>query len=443
MSAPRFKNLPSKLQYSYIPSRFRYHSLLRASTAMVKDPSEVPITYLNKGQAYTLQIADSEPFRSGSRPKEYRTYIRVSFEDEEQRSKPAACWQLWKEGRGANEAHHRNGKLVAVEYVDPNQGGDGEQRYSQIRLVQSDFDGFAVIWAPNRMNGNHEVAFSVRFNFLSTDFSHSKGVKGIPVRLCAKTEVFSTSDGELTMGDGPEVTYCKVKLFRDHGAERKLSNDVAHVKKLIEKQKQQIIQAEIGSIGVEKRKRSSSVSGKPAKVLKHKNAWSVGDARPATVEEDFQTKLNSLQEMFSSTRPVSVLDLRGDPQDDPDLYPVQFGTSEVDSESSHSKSNGGNGISPAMSHNSLASSRSLEFKRPESKSSTQYDISRHQSLDFSASQHNSDNSYPGMKLLNQPVMIQRAPGWGQNSGSEEAWFEAMDVDSEYKPPAETQKKPSK
>lgn len=410
---------------------------------MVKNRGEIPTTYLNKGQVYSLIIADSEPFRSGSRPLEYRTFVRVSFEDEEQRSKPAACWQLWKEGRGANEAHHRNGKLVAVEHVDPNQGGDGEQRHSQIRLQQAGFDGFAVIWTPNRLNGSPEVAISVRFNFLSTDFSHSKGVKGIPVRLCAKTEVLSTGNGGLSIGDGPEVSYCKVKLFRDHGAERKLSNDVAHVKKLIEKHKQQLVQPEISTIGIEKRKRSSSVSAKPSKALKHKGAWSVGDARPATQEEEVQMKLNSLQEMFSSTRPVSILDLRGDPQDDPDLYPVQFGTGEDGNHgSSHSKSNGGNVISPAMSHNSSASSQSPE--KSNSKSSTQFDTSRHQSIDFSASQQNSDNSYPGMKMLSQPVRIKRASGSGQNSGAGEGgWFEAMDIDSDYKPPPEAQRRPSK
>ena len=76
----------------------------------------------------------------------------------------------------------------------------------------------------------------MRFNFLSTDFSLSKGVKGIPVRLCAKIELLSPGE-EVGAIYEAEVCYCKVKVFRDHGAERKLSNDVAYVTKAIERLK--------------------------------------------------------------------------------------------------------------------------------------------------------------------------------------------------------------
>ncbi|KAJ4164179.1 hypothetical protein LMH87_005864 [Akanthomyces muscarius] len=95
--------------------KFRFHSTLNAATAMVKQADEIPITYLNKGQAYSLSVADTQgalPVQPGTR---YRTFIRVSFEDEEQRAKPSVCWGLWKEGRGTNEAHQRGGKLQAVE----------------------------------------------------------------------------------------------------------------------------------------------------------------------------------------------------------------------------------------------------------------------------------------------------------------------------------------
>ena len=100
---------------------------------MVKHPREVPVSYLNKGQAYNLLVADSNPPMMGSEPLQYRTFVRISFEEDEQRSKSAACWQLWKEGRGTSEAHQRGGKLLAVEYVDPLQGGDDQKhRHMQI-----------------------------------------------------------------------------------------------------------------------------------------------------------------------------------------------------------------------------------------------------------------------------------------------------------------------
>jgi hypothetical protein len=299
---------------------------------MIRSADEIPITYLNKGQAYTMSVFDTMPLAPTASPIKYRTFIRVSFEDEQQRAKPGACWQLWKEGRGTNEAHQRGGKLLAVEYVEPNQGGDSETRRPQIELESASFDGFCVTWIPNPSTGSSDCSIAVRFNFLSTDFSHSKGVKGIPVRLCAKTEMIMPSPTESSFAGEAEVCFSKVKLFRDHGAERKLSNDVAHVKKTIEKLKQQISQAESGLASFGKRKRSGSMAkpmgGRPGKILKHKRTWSVdsdgeGSGR-LSAEEDMHVKLATMQDMFTSTRPVSVLYLRGAEQDDPDLFPVQL-----------------------------------------------------------------------------------------------------------------------
>lgn len=312
--------------------KFRYHITLNAPTAMIRQADEIPVTYLNKGQAYAISIHDSIGLRQSIGPVKYRTVIRISFEDEQQRQRPSACWQLWKEGRGLAEAHQRGGKLQAVEYVDPNQGGgDTETRKPRVELEAASFDCFSVTWSPAPDASPASCSVSVRFNFLSTDFSHSKGVKGIPVRLCAKTEIISSGTPDSPPGPTVEVCFCKVKLFRDHGAERKLSNDIAHIKKTIDKLKQQIAQVENGVKDVGKRKRSGSASKasgqRPGKVLKHKRTWSVSSqgssGRPAA-DDDLHTKLATMQDMFSSTRPASVLYLKGYEQDDPDAFPVSL-----------------------------------------------------------------------------------------------------------------------
>jgi len=399
----------------------------------------------------------------------YRTYVRISFEDDEQRSKPATCWQLWKEGRGSSEAHQRDGKLLAVEYVDPSQGGDSETRHPQIQLENALFDGFCLTWTPNPVTGSRDCAISVRFNFLSTDFSHSKGVKGIPVRLCAKTEILSSGNGDSAPNDLPEVCYCKVKLFRDHGAERKLSNDVAHVKKMIDKLKQQITQAEIGSGHFDKRKRScSSTTNKGSgnrtiKVPKHKRTWSIDSQNSSgnrTLEEDLHMKLTGLKDMFSSTRPVSTLNLRGDPQDDPDLFPVYLGTGESHDDSldplSHQvvwessrpsadvASSTSNILSPATSNNSLSSShQSLDLKHLNFHHPSIYDQSRHDSMDWSSvSQPDSDSQARSKKgrVLSHPVKVQKVSNRSPNAS--DGWIEAMDVDTTYVPPIEFPKKPA-
>ncbi|KAH0356628.1 hypothetical protein KCU81_g876, partial [Aureobasidium melanogenum] len=354
---------------------FRYRVTLNAPTAMVKTADEIPVTYLNKGQAYTLNVHDTAPQHSVVGQLKYRTFVRVSFEEDSQRARPGACWQLWKEGRGTNEAHQRGGRLQAVEFVDQNQSNDLNR--PKLELESSSFDGFCVTWSPAPNAQGIECPISVRFNFLSTDFSHSKGVKGIPVRLCTKTELLLDSMSP-SQQPAHEVCYCRVKLFRDHGAERKLSNDVAHVKKMIDKLNQQISQIESGMRDSSKRKRSGSISkmnampARPGKAPKHKRTWSMSSAASngrTSAEEDLQTKLIGLQDMFGSTRPISVLFLRGAEEDDPDLHPVSLsgdtqGLTRVDTNDTNmwdgqSKTSSAM-VSPTPSNQSLPSN----FRRP-------------------------------------------------------------------------------
>lgn len=422
--------------------KFRFHSTLNAPTAMIKHADEIPITYLNKGQAYSLAIADTNatmPIVPGTK---YRTFVRVSFEDEQQRQRPGVCWSLWKEGRGTNEAHQRGGKLQAVEYVEAGQPAEGDDKRTRIELESSSFDGFSVVWTPG-LNGIPEVNIAVRFNFLSTDFSHSKGVKGIPVRLCAKTNPLPSDPLQPAADANPEICFCKVKLFRDHGAERKLSNDVAHVKKSIDKLKQQIAQAESGMKDFGKRKRSVAAKGgepqRPGKVQKHKRTWSMSSASSAgggggggrmSLEEDLHFKLQTLQDMFTSTRPVSVLYLRGEDQDDPDLHPVSLPgdaspvpkTEVRDGPSWQARSGRssvtGSMISPSPSSLSLASQASA------------MPGSQWQNYDG----FKTDAARKGSE---QPTKVAKTDDDGSLSG----WIEALGVDPSYRPPPERVPKP--
>lgn len=450
--------------------RFRWHATLNAPTAMIKHSDEIPITYLNKGQAYTLNVVDTHhiPQHHHAMSVRYRTFVRISFEDEQQRQRPAACWQLWKEGRGTNEAHQRGGRLQAVEYVPSTPSGSTQDpSRPRMELESSSFDGFCVLWSP--VNGSNECPISVRFNFLSTDFSHSKGVKGIPVRLCAKTQIVSTGQEPSLDSDSPssEVCYCKVKLFRDHGAERKLSNDIAHVKKSIDKLNQQIAQLESGQRDSGKRKRSGSIAktggidmGRPGKVMKHRRTWSMSSITSSSAkggaEEDLHIKLGTLSDMFTSTRPASVLYLRGAEEDDPDLHPVQMTgdavvvqqdlkrIDSVDSANWESSQTGGPSsslVSPTPSHHSLSGSRrDSNLQQPTPFGGP----SRVNSSDWRGSQQPSVPEPP--KIVQQlatpletaPVKVQtRSPTSGTLSG----WVEATGVDHTYQPPEERAIKP--
>lgn len=431
---------------------------------MIRHPDEIPLTYLNKGQAYSITITDTQSLRPSHAPVKFRTVVRISFEDEQQRQKPAACWQLWKEGRGLAESHLRGGRLQAVEYVDPNQGGDEEIKRSRVELEKSSFDSFSVTWTPSPGSSVADCSVAVRFNFLSTDFSHSKGVKGIPVRLCAKTEMISSGTPDSPPGPAPEVCYCKVKLFRDHGAERKLSNDIAHIKKTIDKLNQQISQVEDGTKESGKRKRSGSVSGKggssrPSKVVKHKRAWSVSSQNSSErpiIEDDLHMKLSSMQDMFTSTRPVSVLYLKGFAQDDPDLYPVALPgqpqtslkkeTSDSTTPWTRKESAGDSStrsclVSPVPSVRSSHSTHQVQDASVAPQDTTYVAPQQQADPNWSHFTHFPDNNYlPTQRdedFATQATRIQRSAAGNPMPD----WIEALGVDPSYVPPPERMIKP--
>ncbi|KJZ72426.1 hypothetical protein HIM_08229 [Hirsutella minnesotensis 3608] len=428
--------------------KFRFQCALNAPTAMVRHADEITVTYLNKGQAYSLSISDTNgtvPIQAGTR---YRTFVRISFEDDEQRQKPSVCWSLWKEGRGTNEAHQRGGKLQAVEFVEAGPPAEGDDKRTRVELESSSFDGFSVIWTP-AVNGAPEVNLAVRFNFLSTDFSHSKGVKGIPVRLCAKTSLLSSDITRSSSDSMMEICYCKVKLFRDHGAERKLSNDVAHVKKSIDKLKQQLAQIENGIKDLGKRKRhggSSKMSDpqRPGKVPKHKRTWSMSSASSAggggsrmTMEEDLHFKLQTLQDMFTSTRPVSVLFLRGEELDDPDAHPVSL-PGDMSPPTKMMSDNLREGSSWQVRSTQNSATGSMASPSPSSLS-----LASQSSVVASGSGawKPVDSKSMGDAGRKCPEPISRVSKT-DDDGALSGWIEALGVDQAYRPPPERSERPA-
>ncbi|OJD20788.1 hypothetical protein ACJ73_07880 [Blastomyces percursus] len=226
---------------------FRFNVTLKAATAM-------------------LSILDTAPMTSGAQPLKYRTFIRVSFEDDERRSKPASYWQLWKEGRGSNEAHHRDGKLLAVEHVDNlNPGRYGDIIPSQIHLETSNFDGFSVIWSPTPGNGN--PCCSIQFFSISA-----------PPTLAPNTS------REFLLAYAP-----KQRLY-------------------------------LPSMEVHPLKTG------PNKSVKLNSGLAITEEKK--LEENPQNKLYTFEGMILSIRPFSAFNLKGDAQDDPDLFPVHLGITD-------------------------------------------------------------------------------------------------------------------
>ncbi|KAK3179866.1 hypothetical protein Dsin_032539 [Dipteronia sinensis] len=148
------------------------------------------------------------------------------------------------------------------------------------------------------------------------------------------------------------------------------------------------------------------------------------EAAKLSAEEDLHIKLMGLQDMFSSTRPVSILFLKGEPEDDPDLSPVKLpGGDEVkpvvrtatwESRLSGSESPSSN-VSPTPTTGSLTPKRKfLELQQPAI--AEEPEVEYHSDHDPSLS--------PG-----RPVKILKT-----EHDTSKADIFALDVDDSYQPP---------
>jgi hypothetical protein len=256
----------------------------------------------------------------------------------------------------------------------------------QVEESTTSFDRFTITWTST--SPKPAVYFCVRFLFLSTDFSHSKGVKGVPVRLVSKTEFLGSKDSTFQNNMASELAYCKIKLFRDKGAERKLANDRQHLERAVEKLRQQAQQLTMGTpdptqhISSKKKKRHS-FAGMPSEEpvsspqRRHRRDWSISSAastssaslNPRSQQDEVQRKLDkavAMESMFASIRPHSVFSLLGDPVDDPSLSasPIapqsQWEAPGIPYTAEPEKLNSG---SPALSQTSFSSvtSEKLQF----------------------------------------------------------------------------------
>jgi hypothetical protein len=322
---------------------FRFSTTLHAATAMLRHSSDIPVTYLNKRQAYTVSVIDTSSAVQNKELKRDRTTVRIAFDEEDQRRTAPACWRLWKDGRGTLESGGNPDRLRAIDYEPVETRAANEKKSNtemnlQVEESTTSFDRFTVTWSST--SPKPTVYFCVRFLFLSTDFSHSKGVKGVPVRLVAKTEYLGSQESGFQNNLAAELAYCKIKLFRDKGAERKLANDRQHLERAVEKLRQQAEQLTMGSPepnqqSASKKKKRHSLGGSSAEPntspqRRHRRDWSISsntstnstNMNPRSQQDEIHRKLDKaliMETMFASIRPVSVFSLIGEPSDDPSL----------------------------------------------------------------------------------------------------------------------------
>lgn len=144
------------------------------------------------------------------------------FHDESHRKVAPNYWKFWlsqqKNQQTARAIDIDQGRSVGVHNI--------ETRW---------FDRITFQW-----NGKAGATINIRFNCLSTDFSRIKGVKGIPLRLHMETHVVQ-SEQQQQQHQVVETAFCRIKLFRDKGAERKNKDDAKHIEKQLEKLRGNIV----------------------------------------------------------------------------------------------------------------------------------------------------------------------------------------------------------
>ncbi|KAG0203543.1 grainyhead-like [Mortierella sp. GBA30] len=173
---------------------------------------DTPVTYLNKGQFYTISLQDTEEYDG-----DIHSVIKVTFHEEAHRKLAARYWSFWL----SQQTNPKTARALDIEKASST---------GMMEVHSKTFDRISFKW-----NGKAGAKLMVRFNCLSTDFSRIKGVKGIPLRVHMDTMLNGGTFSNNEQDQAVERSYAKIKLFRDKGAERKNKDDHKHLEKMWDK----------------------------------------------------------------------------------------------------------------------------------------------------------------------------------------------------------------
>lgn len=219
--------------------------------ACTHDCRDEKMTYLDRDQAYLITIYDSSPSPGRMSPPKYRTSIQVSFENDEQKRRSEYYWKLWQSSHLSKNATMNSRPLKGLEFAASSALFTGINQNVNIHLENTSIDRFTFTWTT--MPSEHpQCQFAVSFHFVSTDFSQAKGVKGVPLRLSALTREITLASMAEVCND-LQISHCLIKVYRNHGAERKKAIDCKQIEKKIEKVRQQIANQENALIAKVKR----------------------------------------------------------------------------------------------------------------------------------------------------------------------------------------------
>ncbi|GAB1599806.1 hypothetical protein Ahia01_000258000 [Argonauta hians] len=178
-----------------------YRYIMETPTSTTQRIEEDRITYLNKGQYYTLLMENIKKEKY-IKNITVTTLILVNFREPMSLEKNLIAWELW-----SDRQHSTKTRILDID----TKNGQGILSNS---IEELSHNAVSVKWKPSETPSLVNIAI----NCLSTDFSNQKGVKGIPLHIQV-----DTYEGE----DRYPVHrgYCQVKIFCDKGAERKTRDE--------------------------------------------------------------------------------------------------------------------------------------------------------------------------------------------------------------------------
>lgn len=197
-------------------SEEKYEVTLGAPTSIAQRTGEDTLTYLNKGQFYTLYFKGNANLQL---PSKVKTVLALTFFEEHDKRVEFSRWQYWY-----NLQPNPNQKAFDID----------RKSCKDIEIKPTNYHNAACFtWLP-------EVGAKivVRVNCLSTEFSSQKGVKGYTLHFVSDT--YEELDYE--SADPVHRAFCRVKIFRDKGAERKNKDETKNAERRLQKLAKQVKQ---------------------------------------------------------------------------------------------------------------------------------------------------------------------------------------------------------
>ncbi|KAI9311624.1 CP2 transcription factor, partial [Dichotomocladium elegans] len=157
------------------------------------------------GQPYWLRLIDKY-----EDDVVVRSTLLILFHEPAHRKVASDYWKFWR----SQQPNPQTARAIFLDEQCPPEG------IYNVRFPS--FDRIEFEW-----NSRMGAKMLIKFNCLSTDFSRIKGVKGIPLRVQMESREINAQY--------VEQSYCKIKLFRDKGAERKNKDDAKQIWKHMER----------------------------------------------------------------------------------------------------------------------------------------------------------------------------------------------------------------